>query len=115
MEQLNRIELRGVVGNFKSQQFADTTVLRLSLVTNYAYKNRDGSAVIDTSWHNVVIRAGNDNGELKRIVKGAKLYVSGRLRYQKFTATDGTERTHSEIIANKYAVIDDDESMSFEC
>ncbi len=114
MEQLNRIELRGVVGNFRMQQFAENAVLRLSLVTNYAYKGKDGAAVIDTSWHNVVIWVGKNNGDIHKIVKGSKLYVLGRVRYQKYTASDGTERTATEIVASRYELIESEELLSYE-
>ena len=54
MEQLNRIELKGIVGNVRIQTFDESRMARIGLATNYAYKDRDGAAVIDTSWHNII-------------------------------------------------------------
>ena len=38
MEQLNRIEIRGVIGSLKLQTFSETVMARITVATNYAYK-----------------------------------------------------------------------------
>ena len=114
MEQLNRIEIRGTVGNVKLQTFTENEVAWFSVATNYAYKDKGGNAVIDTSWHNVVAREGRTVKELRRLEKGAKVYVQGRLRYQKYTTQDGTDRWSSEIVASRLVFIDSEEPMQYE-
>lgn len=114
MEQLNKIELRGVVGGVRLQNFDDNRMARINLATNYAYKDREGTAVIDTSWHNVVAWEGRNIHGLERIGKGTKLYVTGRVRYQKYTGTDGVDRIATDILANRVEIIDDPEQMSYE-
>ncbi|MCR4860518.1 MAG: single-stranded DNA-binding protein [Bacteroidales bacterium] len=114
MEQLNKTELRGVVGSVRVQTYEDNRMARITLATNYAYKDREGSAVIDTSWHNVIAWEGRNIQGLDRIAKGTKLYVVGRLRYQKYTGTDGVERNATEILANRITIIDDPEPMQYE-
>ena len=114
MEQLNRIELRGVVGGIRLQTFEDSRMARISLATNYAYKDRDGTAVIDTSWHNVVAWEGRNIHGLDQIVKGTRLQVTGRLRYQKYTGTDGVDRIATDILASRISIIDDPEPMQYE-
>lgn len=114
MEQLNRIELRGTVGSVKLQNYNDSTVAHFTLATNLAYKDKDGGPVIETSWHNVTAWAGKDIQKLDAIEKGSRLYVSGRLRYQKVTASDGVERTFTEIIARKLTFMDDGEQLQCE-
>ncbi len=49
MEQINRIELRGNVGNVKLQNVGNSEVIRFSLATNYAFKGKDGNPVIETT------------------------------------------------------------------
>ena len=49
MEQLNRIELRGIVGNARIQNIGDTEMARFSVATDHAFKNRSGEAVIETT------------------------------------------------------------------
>ena len=50
MEQLNRIELKGVVGNVRIQDFNESRMARIGLATNYAYKDREGVAVIEEEY-----------------------------------------------------------------
>ena len=86
MEQLNKIELRGNVGNNKVQVVGDNQVARFSVATNYVFKGKDGTAVIETTWHTVVAWSGRGMPEdLNKITKGAPVYVTGRLRQQRFT------------------------------
>ena len=114
MEQLNKIELRGVVGSVRLQTYEDSRMARINLATNYAYKDREGTAVIDTTWHNVVAWEGRNIQGLERINKGTKLYVCGRLRYQKYTGVDGIDRIATDVLANRLAIIEDPEPMQYE-
>ena len=114
MEQLNKIELRGVVGSVRLETYEDSRMARINLATNYAYKDREGTAVIDTTWHNVVAWEGRNIQGLERINKGTKLYVCGRLRYQKYTGVDGVDRIATDVLANRLAIIEDPEPMQYE-
>ncbi|MCQ2174329.1 MAG: single-stranded DNA-binding protein [Bacteroidales bacterium] len=114
MEQLNRIELRGNVGNIKLQTVGDKLAARFTVATNYAYKDKDGSAVIETTWHNVNAWQGRGIANLHDIKKGSKVYVSGRLRSQKFQGEDQTERNFYEIIPKTVTLIEDDEKLQCE-
>ena len=113
MEQLNRIELRGNVGSVRLQTFDGRQVANFSLATNFAYKNKDGVAVIDTTWHNITAWEGRNNQDLESIKSGDVLYVTGRVRTQKFTGSDGNEREVYEVIANRVQQVDED-SLSCE-
>ena len=101
MEQLNRIEIRGNVGNVNIINVGNTRVAHFSVATNFAYKDRNGEPVIETTWHNVTAWDGNKGiPSLEIIAKGFPLYVTGRLRIQKYIAGDGTDKTSYDIIAN---------------
>jgi single-strand DNA-binding protein len=115
MEQLNRVELRGVVGSVRLQTFEENNrMARISLATNYAYKDRDGIAVIDTSWHNVIAWEGRSIHDLDKISKGTKLQVQGRIRYQKYTGVDGVDRIATDILASRLNIVNDPEPMQYE-
>ncbi len=114
MEQLNKVELKGVVGSIRTQVFDDSRMARIGLATNYAYKDRDGAAVIDTSWHNVIAWEGRNIQDLDKIAKGAKLHIIGRIRYQKYTGIDGVDRIGTDIVASHVKQILDPEPMSYE-
>ena len=101
MQQLNRIEIRGNVGNVNIINVGNTRVAHFSVATNFAYKDRNGEPVIETTWHNVTAWEGNKGiPSLEIIAKGFPLYVTGRLRIQKYIAGDGTDKTSYDIIAN---------------
>ena len=107
MEQLNRLEIRGNVGNVNILRVGDTRVAHFSVATNVAYKGRNGEPVIETTWHNVTAWEGNKGiPSLDIICKGFPVYVAGRLRSQKYTANDGTERTSMEVIASTVEPVD---------
>ena len=103
MEQLNKITIRGTVGRNTVSTVADTEVARMSVATNYAYKDREGNAVIETQWHNITAFADKAAPAqvLESISKGDTVEVSGRLRYQRVTDCNGNEKYVPEIIAAK--------------
>ena len=114
MEQLNKVELKGIVGNVRVQTFDESRMARIGLATNYAYKDREGVAVIDTSWHNVIAWEGRNIPSLENIGKGTKLHVLGRIRYQNYTGVDGIDRTSTDIVASHIKIIEDPSPMSYE-
>ncbi|MCQ2149064.1 MAG: single-stranded DNA-binding protein [Bacteroidales bacterium] len=114
MEQLNRIELRGIVGTVRYQPFEDRAVCNFSLATSYVYKNRDGDPVIETQWHSVNAWEGKAMPDLSKIGKGTKLYVVGRLRSQKYVDNDGVERTSYEVAASQVTILDQQGQLQYE-
>ena len=104
MEQLNRIELRGNVGNIRISAAGSGQVARMSLATNFMYKNRDGEAVVETTWHNIVAWSGKGMPDFNRIGKGTPLYVCGRLKSSRYTGSDGAEKQIYEVIASKITI-----------
>ena len=110
MEQLNKIELRGNVGNVRVQTVGTNEAVHFSLATNYAYKGKDGTPVIETTWHNVVAWNGKGMPDFRRIEKGSFVYVSGRVRFQKYSTTEGVEKQTYEVLASRLAIIEPDET-----
>jgi len=86
----------------------------LTLATNVAYKDREGAAIIETTWHNISAWEGHGVQNLDSITKGTKLYVTGRLRTQKYVGNDGIERTSTDVLANRLVMIDGDEPLQYE-
>ncbi len=114
MEQLNRIEIRGNVGNVNIHKVGDARVAHFSVATNFAYKGRNGEPNIETTWHYVTAWEGNKGiPSLDIIAKGFPVYVTGRIRSQKYTANDGTEKTSMEVIASTVEAVD--EAVSTQC
>ncbi len=111
MEQINKIELRGNVGNIKIQKVGDNEVARISLATNYVYKGKDGTPVIETTWHTISAWNGKGMPDFSKITKGALLHVFGRMRSQKFEGSDGTERQIYEVLANRLSIVEHEDAV----
>ena len=107
MEQLNRVELRGTVGSVYVKDFGNTKVANFSVATNYCYRSSQGEPVIETTWHRIMAWDSTDNADAFRIGKGDRVHVIGRLRVQRYTGTDGVERSLVEIVASKVEGITD--------
>ena len=105
MEQLNKVELIGVVGSIRVQTIGDMQQARIMLATNYAYKNKEGEPVIETTWHNITAWEGRNMPDFSEIQKGTNLKVIGRLRYQRYTTPEGHEVAHTDVIASKIEIV----------
>ncbi len=114
MQQLNRIELKGIVGNIRIQESDGNRMARIGLATNYAYKDRNGTAVVDTSWHNITAWEDQNIKDLDKIAKYTKLHVIGRIRYQSYTGVDGVNRVGVDIVASHVKIIQDESPMSYQ-
>lgn len=114
MEQLNRIELRGSVGFVRQQTFNGRMVVRLSVATNYVYKDKNGEPVIETTWHNVTAWEGKGCQHLDKIEKGSRVYVLGRLRGQRYTDAEGIERYAFEVVAYQLSLVEDNTPTQYE-
>lgn len=111
MEQLNRIELRGNVGNVRIQRIGDSTVANLTVATNLAYRGKDGTPIIETTWHTVTAWESKDVRGLDKLERGSKVHIIGRLRNQRFVGSDGIERTNAEVVAKSLELIDGDNPL----
>ena len=109
MEQINKIELRGTVGNVYTKSHGETTKTRFSIVTNYAYKSRGGDPVIETLWLNVTAWEGKDIPDLSGLKKGMCVHLIGRLRPYKYTSSqDGVERQDYEVVAREVVIVEEE-------
>lgn len=114
MENLNRVELRGVVGSVRCQQTAEKKVYRFTLATSRAYKDKGGNAVIETTWHQIVAWESEYLTDLEQIGKGTKLYVCGRIRTREYTNSEEVEKTVVEVVANRIVVVECEEGLQCE-
>ncbi|MBO7118006.1 MAG: single-stranded DNA-binding protein [Bacteroidales bacterium] len=114
MEQINRIELRGNIGFVRVQTYNGQKALRMTVATNYVYRGSNGEPVIETTWHYISAWEGKGMPDFEKIEKGGKVSVWGRLRSQRYTDSDGTERTAYEVLAKKIQLIEDDEMLQYE-
>ena len=102
------------MGNIRHMPTPERPMAVFTLATNKAYTGKNGEAVIETTWHDVVAFEGRNISKLSEITKGSKVYVSGRIRNQKYTGSDGIERSRDEVLAARLLKIDDSEPLSYE-
>lgn len=102
MEQLNRVELRGIVGSVRESKVGDRMITRLTVATNFAYKDSEGCAVIETTWHTVSTWSDAPLG----IQKGDSVEVIGRIRNQRYMNAAGEDCTCVEIFARNVVKLD---------
>ena len=106
MEQINRIELRGYVGFTHMNTFGDSRMVRFSLGTSYFYKASDGSAAVETTWHNVSVWDGRSDVNIDDIKKGTIVEVVGRMKDSKYTTADGVEKHFYEVIPSSVKILE---------
>ena len=109
MEFINRIELRGIVGNASYNRIGESQVCRFSLATDYAYKDRDGNPVVDTTWFNITAWEGKNITNLGAVVRGAIVQVGGRVRTYRYTTASGEEKSSWEVIARRLTILEPDD------
>lgn len=97
MESLNKVELVGMVGNVRSDHIGESNIYRFSIATSYAYRDREGSPVIETTWHNCTYFS----KEEKDIKRGDNLRVFGRIQAQKYIDITGKESETYRILVNR--------------
>lgn len=99
---INKVILIGNLGDDVKMHYFDdrNSIGRFPLATSESYTNKQtGEKVINTDWHNIVVR--NKLAEIceKYLSKGDKVYVEGRLKNRQWEQ-DGIKRYATEIIAN---------------
>ncbi len=99
---LNKVMLIGHTGDDVKLHYFDNgnCVGNFTLATNESYVNKKtGEQVVNTEWHNIVVR--NKAAEIceKYLKKGDKVYIEGRIRTRKYQDNTGQDRYITEIIA----------------
>jgi len=105
---INKVILIGHLGdNVKMHYFEGGNAIgRFPLATNDSYVNKQtGERVVNTEWHNIVVR--NKLAEIfeKYAHKGDKVYVEGRLRTRKWTDDSGRDRYTTEIHVTEFTFL----------
>ncbi len=105
---INKVILIGHLGdNVKMHYFeGGNSIGRFPLATNDSYINKQtGEKVVNTEWHNIVVR--NKLAEIfeRYAKKGDKVYLEGRLKTRKWTDETGRERYMTEIHVTEFTFL----------
>ena len=114
MEQINKVELVGIVGNSSTQTVGGRKITRFSVVTKRAYKDAMGEPKIEETWHNVSIWQGKGCPDPSILQKGARVQVFGRIRNTKVQNEGQPDRYYTEIQAREVNLVTDKEDLAAE-
>jgi single-strand DNA-binding protein len=106
---LNKIMIIGTLGKDCEVRFTTSNkcVTSFGVATENSYK-KDNNWVRETTWHNVTAWELSDFVKAT-LVKGAKVYVEGRLTKRDYTDKEGVKRYVTEIISNQIIPLDRNE------
>lgn len=107
MEFLNKVEIRGVVGQVHITKVADTETAQFSVITEDVSRSKDGCAVVICTWFSVRVWKGPGIVDLQRIEKGSHVHVIGRFRCQRYVGTDNCEKTSYVIVASTVEIVEE--------
>lgn len=111
---LNKVTLIGNLTRDPELRYTPTgaAVCTLGVATNRTWVTDAGEKKEETEFHRVV--AWNKLAELcsQLLAKGRKVYVEGRLRTSAWTASDGGQRTTTEIVIEDMIVLDSRKPMA---
>ncbi len=113
---LNKVILIGNLTRDPELRYTPTgaAVCTIGLATNRTWVTDAGEKKEETEFHRAV--AWNKLAELcsQLLAKGRKVYIEGRLRTSAWTATDGSQRTTTEIVIEDMIVLDSKRPASTE-
>ena len=107
-KELNKVQLTGRLGADPEMRFTPQghAVTTFRVASNRSWRSSDGEAHEDTEWFRVV--AWNKLAEIcsQFLVKGARVYVEGRLQTRQWQDQEGQPRYSTEVIANDMIMLD---------
>lgn len=111
---LNRAIIRGIVSAVKTISYGDLKAANFSLCTDYAYTDKEGYPVVETTWFNInAFQNDNIDGEtIDKIQKGSWVEILGRYRARRYVRQDGSEGATYDIVASRINVLEPDCSNS---
>ena len=106
---INKVIIVGNLGNDPETRFMPTggAVTNITVATSIAWKDKNtGQQQEQTEWHRIVFfnRLAEIAGEYLK--KGAKVYIEGSLRTNKWQDKDGNDRYTTEIVAKEMQMLD---------
>lgn len=107
MESLNKIELRGHIGNIRFPQNGSTSMANIFLATTFytPIKDNPGTAKMETTWFTIVAFQNDRFPKLTELKKGQNLYAVGRMRQRTYVNSAGEEKEVYEVLASQLEIV----------
>lgn len=107
MASVNKVILIGHLGKDPEVRHLEggNTVANFTMATNEYYKDKQGTRVERTEWHNIA--AWRNLAELaeKYLRKGQQVYVEGRIRTRQYQDKENQTRYVTEIVAEEISLL----------
>jgi single-strand DNA-binding protein len=102
---LNQVHLIGRLGKDAelSHTQGGTAVTKFSLATDRRWKDASGEWKEETDWHELVQWKAENVAPY--LVKGAQVYVEGRLQTRSWEGSDGVKRFRTEVIVSNLILL----------
>lgn len=84
--------------------------LEFSLAVSDGYRDKAGEWKSETEWMNVVAWGDMAERIAQRVVKGAPVFIEGKLKTRTWDDNEGKKHYRTEVIANTVQVLTKDES-----
>lgn len=107
MAGVNKVILIGHLGKDPDVRHLEggTSVANFTLATNDYYKDKQGTRVERTEWHNIAAWRGLAELAEKYLKKGSQVYVEGKLRTRQYQDKDQQTRYITEIVADEISLL----------
>ena len=107
MAGINKVILIGNLGKDPEVRHLEggVSVANFTLATNDYYKDKQGTRVERTEWHNITAWRGLAEMAQKYLKKGQQVYVEGKLRTRQYQDKDNQTRYITEIVADELTML----------
>ena len=108
MRGVNKVILIGNLGKDPDIQYLEGNipVTKFPLATTETYKDKNGKAISQTEWHNVVLWRGLAELAQKYLHKSSLVYIEGRLRTRSWEDKDGNRKFATEVVGDNLIMLD---------
>jgi len=107
MAGINKVILVGNLGKDPEVRHLEggTSVANFTLATNEYYRDKQGTRVERTEWHNISAWRGLAEVAEKYLKKGQQVYIEGKIRTRQYQDKDNQTRYITEIIADEITML----------
>ncbi|MBC8083132.1 MAG: single-stranded DNA-binding protein [Hymenobacter sp.] len=107
MAGINKVILVGNLGKDPEVRHleAGISVANFTLATNEYYKDKQGTRIERTEWHNIAAWRGLAEMAEKYLKKGQQVYVEGKIRTRQYQDKENQTRYITEIIAEEITML----------
>lgn len=106
MAGVNKVILVGNLGKDPEVRHLESgSVAHFTLATNEFYKDKQGTRIERTEWHNISAWRGLAELAEKYLKKGSQVYVEGKLRTRQYQDKEQQTRYITEIIAEEISLL----------